>query len=254
MGMICIAGMIHACEDLIEYSPYDTDVASEDININSISQISENTEPADTCKFALISDPHTYYDELADAIKSINQQEGLQFIACCGDVTDLGLRQEFIWYRDIIMDSQYPVITVIGNHDHRSNGLKIYKRMFGPPNLSFTSMNYTFILFDDVVWENNNKSPDFAWLQTELEESEYPGILLTHIPPWTDQLEGIYCLTFEEIVSESNLILCLYGHQHMFSQQEFGGVPAIVADDITGREYYIIKLYGSQHKIERIHF
>ncbi|MGD2033446.1 MAG: metallophosphoesterase [Bacteroidales bacterium] len=243
-----------SCDDLIEYSPYESDVPSENINLKEIEKINNSTVPSDTLKFALISDPHIHYDDLADAVNSINQYEGLQFIVCCGDITDRGLKQEFVWYRDIIGDSEYPVITVIGNHDYRSNGKKIYEKMFGPSNFSFVFMNYKFIAFDDVVWENNNRSPDFVWLQAELEKSDLPCILSAHIPPWSDQLEGIYNLVFREIISESNLILCIYGHQHSFSQQVFAGVPEIVSDDITTREYYIISLCGKSYKIKHMNF
>ncbi len=253
-GIIWITLTVFGCNDIIEYSPYDTNVVSRNININNAALISSNAERLDTLKFALCSDPHTSYDELKNTIQNINRQEGLQFIVCCGDVTDCGLSQEFIWYHEIINNSRYPVITVIGNHDYRSNGLKIFNRMFGPSNMSFICMGYNFIVFDDVVWENNNKSPKFDWLKTELGKSNLPCILLTHIPPWTDQLEGVYCLVFESLISKSNLILCLHGHQHSFSTRVFACVPAIVSDDIGDREYYIIKLYGIQHKIVRIRF
>ena len=137
---------------------------------------------------------------------------------------------------------------------YRSNGHKIYERMFGPSNMTFTCMGYNFIVFDDVVWENSNKSPRFDWLQAELTKSDAPSVLLTHIPPWADQLEGQYNLTFAGIIAESKLILCLHGHNHSFCRKIYAGVPAIVADDIAGREYYIVKLYDMLFEIEHFSF
>lgn len=254
IGQNLVVIFLFGCADIIEYSPYDISVASEHININAIGQIVQNTDYDDTVKIALFSDSHVAYDELYDAINHINQHDGLQFVICCGDITDRGLYQEFEWYREIISHSRYPVITVIGNHDYRSNGLKIYEKMFGPSNMSFTFLDYNFIMFDDIVWENNNKSPRFDWLQVELTKNNSPGILITHIPPWSDQIEGLYTLVFEKLISESNLILCLYGHQHAFTERFFAGVPAIVSNNISDKEYYIIKLYGIHYKIELIKF
>lgn len=154
-----------ACSGLIEYSPYDTPVLSKDMNKTESARIScEMLSPHDTFKFALISDIHDNYDDMADAIKSINREPGLQFVVCCGDITNSGLAREYEWYLEIFERSRYPFITVIGNHDYRSNGLLIFERIFGPPNMSFEEGKYKFVLFTTVLIENNYKSPEYEWL------------------------------------------------------------------------------------------
>lgn len=254
ISIVALTGLLYTCSDLIEYSPYEVRGITTSINTTNAGIIARQTIPADTLRFGLISDTHSHYDDLADAITSINHQESIQFVVFCGDCTHRGLSQEYTWYSNIIGTCRYPVITVIGNHDLRSNGRKNFENIFGPANMSFTCMNYRFIVFDDIVWENNNKCPDFDWLQGELTKNNAPAILLTHLPPWNMQLEGNCCHAFSEIISVSNLILCIHGHEHKFSENSFAGVPAIVAGEITERNYCIVKVYDQLYEVHRICF
>ena len=178
----------------------------------------------------------------------------MQFVVCCGDITARGISQEYIWYRQLTDNLKYPLFTVIGNHDHRSNGKKIFEQMFGLVNMSFIYRGYKFILFDDVVWENNNKAPDFEWLEAELTKDELPAILLTHIPPWGEQLIDVYDERLSKIIAENNIILCIYGHHHSPYEKIFAGVPAIITGSVEEHVYRIIKLTACQHYVETIVF
>jgi 3',5'-cyclic-AMP phosphodiesterase len=255
---ISVILLASGCNEIIEYSPFDTNFISSEINIKNAESLKnnsgDNSIQNDTLIFATIADSHDYYDDLAAAMESINKTEGLQFVISCGDVTSRGISQEYMWYREIIDRSICPVFTVIGNHDHRSNGKVIFKRLFGPLNMSFIYMGYKFILFDDVVWENGNKSPDFDWLEDELSKDELPSILVTHIPPWGEQTAGDYEKIFNRIISESNIILCLHGHHHYPYEQIFAGVPAIITGSVEKKGYRIIKIFEKKHEIENIKF
>ena len=147
-----------------------------------------------------------------------------------------------------------PLITVMGNHDCLSNGYNVFERLFGPPNISFISGKYKFILFNNTIWENNNQSPKYEWLTNELADSAHFNIVLAHIPPWSDQMEGINNLVFRQIVNANNTILCLHGHEHKFTDTYYNSIHSVVAGDIDDREYYIIKLVGKQSIINRVSF
>jgi 3',5'-cyclic-AMP phosphodiesterase len=243
-----------SCNGLIEYSPYDSNISTHNYNETNVDVISNTQLDNDTLKFALISDSHDYYDDLSDAIDKINSQDNLLFVLVCGDVTNTGLSQEYEWYLDIIDNSKYPVITVIGNHDYLSNGSIIYQRLFGSSNTSFTYGSYKFILFDDIVWENNNAAPDFDWLATELSDTTRYNIVATHIPPWTDQLEGDNNLLFTQTVRPENTILCLHGHEHAFEELTYNGIYTIVSGTVKDRGYNVISLVGNKTYLERINF
>jgi len=191
---------------------------------------------------------------MSDAIKSINRQKGLQFVICCGDVTNLGLAQEYQWYLDIADGSDYPVITVIGNHDCLSNGYSVYTRLFGWPDFSFIAGRYKFILFDNIVWEKNNRGPDYSWLAGEVAEGDYLNVLLSHIPPDSDEMEEEHDKSGSNPVDSLNTILRIHGHTHGFRETVYEGIPMVVSADIEDREYYIVNLVGEQSVVKRIRF
>src|SRR5512145_346311 len=239
---------------LVEFSPFDADVDDHDLNSSYITELKASSIHNDTFKFAVISDTHSYYDEFAGAIASINRQENLHFVVCCGDITESGLSWEYKKYHELSKRLKYPIITCVGNHDYLSNGYKIYQRMFGHSNFVLFHEQYKFVFFDDVVWEKNNSAPNFEWLQAVLSESDDPTVLIAHIPPWTDQLEGNNALTYNKIVAESNVMLCLYGHEHTFSERIYESKPSVVSRTVLKRTYNIVSLFGNQYTIKRISF
>ncbi|MBN1144870.1 MAG: metallophosphoesterase [Bacteroidales bacterium] len=244
-----------SCSDNFSYSPYDSDVDKDHPNEEQVKMISNIAlSGSDTFKFALLSDIHDNYDDLSDAIKRLNKHTDLSFIACCGDITNSGLAQQFEWYVDVINKSQHPFISLIGNHDYRSNGYRIYQKVFGPSDFSFDAGNYKFVFFDNVVWENDNRSPKFDWLTDQLSDSELPHVILTHIPPWDNQMTGINNLVFRDIVNSENTILCCHGHTHEYADTCYNGVHTIVSEAINDREYYVISLVGKQSFFKRIRY
>jgi 3',5'-cyclic-AMP phosphodiesterase len=247
--------LISACSEMIEYSPYDTDIHSSYLNITESAEITREVQlSSDTLKFVLISDIHEDYDDLADAIKSINSKAGIRFVACCGDITNAGLAQEFKWYISESKNLNYPLITVIGNHDYLSNGLSVYTRLFGPSNMSFIAGGYKFIIFDNIIWEKNNEIPDYEWLSNELADNTCNNVILSHIPPFSGEMTEAHALNYSQTVDSANAILCLHGHNHSFTENIFNGVHMVVSADIDDREYYIISLINNQSIIERVRF
>jgi 3',5'-cyclic-AMP phosphodiesterase len=247
--------ILSACSDLFEYSPYDEGTTVQHKNSDEIFAITSNFLTCDdTITIALLSDIHDNYDDMADAIVSMNKRGDLQCVICCGDITNFGLAREYEWYVKTINQSKYPFITVIGNHDHRSNGYSNYRKVFGQANLSFASTCYKFILFDNTVWENNNTSPQFTWLEKELEDSTHFNIVVTHIPPFSDQMIGIYGDEFNRIVNAHNTILCLHGHDHTFRETCYNGIHSVVSDAIDARQYLVIKLIHHQSLVQHIYF
>lgn len=240
--------------DYIEFSPFDADVKNVNYNNISVQALESIDTIPDTLRFALISDTHFYYDDLHGAIKRINTYNNLQFVICCGDITNFGMEWEFSKYLNMIKGINVPVITVIGNHDYLSNGALIYKRLFGASNMTFCFGNYRFIMFDDVVWERGNKPPNFSWLETALEDVSRTNILVAHIAPWDKQLIGDNYETYKELVNRDNTSLCLFGHEHFYNDTTFNGIHALVAASIKEREYYIVGLTGDTSLVERVKY
>jgi 3',5'-cyclic-AMP phosphodiesterase len=240
-----------SCSDAFEFSPYDTDVHTRNTNNNLIAAIPDHLKSDDTLAFAFIADSHSNYDDLSDVLNKINQHKDVLFIIHGGDITDAGLAQEFDWYYDQINRSAIPVITAIGNHDYRSNGHEVFEKIFGPSNMSFISGGYKFVFFDDVIWENNNLSPKYEWLTEQLVDPGYHHIVVTHIPPWADQMQGLNNLVFTRIANNQNTLLCLHGHEHSYTDTIYNHIRTIVSDSVDKKWFTIIKLYKDQVFIER---
>lgn len=244
-----------SCSDLIEYSPYDADFSAKNLNLFYTENINTaELQESDTLSFVFLSDPHFYYDKLASAVKSINTRSGISFVAIGGDVTDSGLAREYEYYWKQVRKLRYPFVTVIGNHDYLSNGAISFKRMFGESNFSFTCGQYKFIAFNSVVWENNNKSPDFDWLEKEVEKGDQNMVILSHIPPWGDQFTEEFRSRYYDIVSNRQVILNAHGHEHRFRDTLVNNTRYLVTEAAFENEYYIVHLIGNKVEIETVKF
>ncbi len=237
----------------ISYNQYDADISSSDLNNKNIAKINAAIFPKDTLNFAIISDTHNNYDDLEDAIKAINQQTDLSFVICTGDITLLGATDEFKWYWNLAKKIKFPIITMIGNHDYLGSGKLVFNRMFGLTNFYFHIGEYRFVAFDNTVWENNNQSPDFDWLDEQLSAGKY-NILFAHIPIWSDQMEGKYEQKFDSVLNNNNLLAAFYGHEHTNKDVMRNNITHYVIADIADRQFAIVRLIGSTVSLKRISF
>ena len=252
--LFATVSIFSSCTDLIEYSPFDTGVHSRSLNLAYADCIASKVMSGDTLRIAYFSDSHSYFDHLNSAVSRINRRGRTSFAISGGDVADAGLAYQYKAYIDVIEKCAVPVFTTIGNHDYRSNGEILFKRLFGPTNSSFVYGDYKFIFFDDVVWENGNGRPDFDWLEQQISDTTYSNILIAHIMPGDEQLEGEFADLFARIVTVENTLLCLHGHAHGFSDSYFNGIRSIIPGRVKRRSYCEISLVGKEIILENIAF
>ncbi len=251
LGALFLSG----CEDWVEYSPYEVRVRVTNVNPDAITKIKQAETDSVPFVFAVISDPHTYYSDLADAVASINKNPNVLFTVVCGDITEAGLFKEFDWEHHTISKLNRPFITVIGNHDYLSNGKLIYNKMYGPSNFFFGYRNTQLVFFDDVVWENNNSSPNFTWLSEVLNNGETYDhrILFAHIPPGNDQLKGAYDSTFCAVL-KNRISIGFFGHNHSYEDQQADGFHYIVVGSVSKRYYTVVTVEPDTLKMEEVKF
>lgn len=229
-----IAINLSSCGNLIDYSPYDTDVKNTNLNAENIAKIEASPPPADTLLIVVISDTHAIHTKLRTAIRFINQMQGISFVVINGDITNWGLAKEYKDFHHDITKLKVPFITVIGNHDYLSNGGQIFKRMFGEVNFSFHAGNQKVIGFDNVVWEKGNHSPDLDWLEANLPSGgDQPSVLFTHIHIWDPQLGNGYADRMREIIEENRVQLCVFGHGSNYRFQIENNIPYLVVPKIA---------------------
>lgn len=250
--LIILCFVLTSCSDLIEYSPFDADVSSRDINKVHISRIMEGTV-TDTLKFAVFSDVHEGYDDMYDALRHINRRGEAGFVIINGDITNSGFSQEFEWYASVIPVSGIPVVTVIGNHDCMANGPLIYERLFGPYNRSFVTGNYKFILFNNIILENHLNSPDYEWLRDEL-AGNYYNIILSHIPPISFDIGSLHRIVYNSIADSTNTGMAIHSSAHSYSEYDYHGIPSLITTTVKDREYYLIKAFEGRFNVARVNF
>ena len=248
--------ILSSCSKVFEYSPFDTDVKSRGLNLLSAARISQKTySETDTLKIVVFTDTHEEYNDLSDAIASINSLPDIDFAMCLGDVTVFGYEHEFQGYIDIIEELKYPLLTVIGNHDYLGNGFTVYKRIFGDPDMSVITGKYKFVLFDDVIWENNNRSPRYEWLRDELSDDTYHNIVAAHIPPFTGEIGDLHRMVYNQIVNGSSTFMAMYGQFHFYNLEPYNGINnTLNVASIDKREYCLIELINDTAIVKRIKF
>lgn len=224
-GVLTIAGMITGCSDPFALSPFDARVKEEFRNTtekNLLKLAAVDSAEGGAFRVALISDSHYHFNHLRDAVDDIDQKGSYTFVIVTGDFTENGLLSEFEIFRQIMERLRIPYLTVIGNHDHLSNGSEIYEQMFGPRNYTFSFGNAIFIAWDNTIWESESDA-DFSWLASSLAAprasetfSSYTHVIpLSHIPPFDGQLVAKADL-FHELLKKNKVSLSIHGHKHGF--------------------------------------
>lgn len=244
-----------SCDKLTQYSPYDANTEQSNVNSLNISEIESLQLPDDSITFIVISDTHTEYSDLRAAVTIINEMEGISFVVVCGDITDWGLFKEFDDYYHLINRLNIPFITQIGNHDYLSNGKLIFNKMFGPTNFYFDIGNYRMAVFDNVVWENGNREPDFDWFQETLSVPEgMTSIACYHIHPWDPQLDNGYADKMKGIIENNQVILSIFGHGHDYREEVINNRRYLMVPDITMRNMAKITLANDTATVQILNF
>ncbi|NOQ25926.1 MAG: hypothetical protein GQ564_11240 [Bacteroidales bacterium] len=257
IGIMLLLG---GCEDIFEFSPYAANVKdsyknTDQKNINSL--LKADLIIKDEFKVAVIADSHYKYNELDGAISMINKMNDIDFVIANGDITNNGYLKEYELFHEQMDNLKVPYITVIGNHDYKSNGEKIYQEIYGKTNYTVSYNNCLFVIFDNVFWESN-KEPDFKWLENQLVESnEYDNVFVVcHQPPYTSQFTKSMEKTYVDLMLEYNVDLSIHGHIHEYKYGDYyeDGMQYLAVGTIWYEEFAIITINEETIKAERIKF
>lgn len=252
---------LFAC-DLIEYSPNQIVLDDDEKNLNALNIALLQSKPAkDTLKFVLMGDTQRFYDEADGFVKSVNQQDGIDFVIHAGDISDFGLAKEFRWVNDIMKKINVPYVTVIGNHDLVANGANVYKKMFGPLNFSFIFSDVKFIFYDSnsIEYGYDGTVPDLDWIEKELLDSaSYDwAIPVSHIPPYNPDTDLSKEEAFIDMLAQNGKVkLSLHGHQHSFSEEEkYGnGITYLVSTTVQKKGYAIVTFFDGKFSVEKVYY
>jgi 3',5'-cyclic AMP phosphodiesterase CpdA len=230
------------------YSPYTADVSDIELNAQNLKLILENEAATPAAfKVAIISDTHNYYNDLKDIVREINKRGPYAFVIVTGDITNVGLIDEFKKTQDLLAGLKYPVIVAAGNHDMISNGQTIFDRLYGPDKQSFVFKNTRFIIFNNNNWEVSGNTPDVDWIERELTTSvEVNKLLFAHIPVDDDErFSASEVDRWRNMVNANGVNYFICGHDHNHAVSDFGSAKQVVVGAASKRVYVELNFTGA---------
>jgi 3',5'-cyclic-AMP phosphodiesterase len=225
----------------MEMSPFEVDLDDDqrDNTALNLLRLRSRPEPVGRWRFAFVSDSHQEYDELAAIVDALNARNDIELVLHGGDLTDVGLREEFIWSLEELERLERPHFTVVGNHDSLSNGKHIYSSMFGPEDYAFEHGDVSFVCFNS----NENEypgTPRLDWLDAHTSASSGSVVALTHAPP-----EGMDH-SYEPTLVGNRVALALSGHRDGFALRRVDATLFFKVDSAMHGSYSIVSIGGGE--------
>ncbi len=257
--ILSLVVLISSCIKTFDYSVYSSYVPvsyrdSREDNQLELTNIENSIQDGEPFKFVFISDSHTSYNDLDDFACAIKDIPEVLFILHGGDLTDGGMLAEYQIYYDIMEKAQKPYFQVIGNHDCLANGLSIYNDMYGKDDYVLTFKNCKFIFFNDIVWELENREPDYFWLMEQLEDTVgYDHVfVISHISPLSDSFTPLNSYAYLNILKKYNVDLSVHGHDHDYLTGTFeGDIDYLIIGSIDKKHYIEVTVENESFYLNR---
>jgi hypothetical protein len=102
---------LSSCEKTFTYNANEIQIEEKDRdqNIKNIERLrSKSTN--DSFNFVVISDTQRFYDELDDFVEKINSYPDISFVVVNGDMTDFGLKSEYLWISHRLQKLSFPFL------------------------------------------------------------------------------------------------------------------------------------------------
>lgn len=239
----------------LEYSPHALPTLSSerDLHAQAVRRL-EETPPPPLLRFAIVGDTQLRFDDARDAVAAANGVEGLAFVVQIGDLTHLGLLEEYRQMREVFEGLSVPFFVAIGNHDHLGNGRAIYERMFGPVNSAFTFAGTRFLLLDTNSREVgfDGSVPDLGWMRSRLtgatasdctalanstvgRQGAAPVVVFAHVAADVAEFDAALWPEYAALLQQGGVRASFHGHEHRFRSGAHDGVPFFVAGGVEER-------------------
>jgi 3',5'-cyclic-AMP phosphodiesterase len=258
--LLCI--LFCSCRKLFTYSANEIQIDEKDKgqNIKNIERLQSKTQSG-SFRFVVISDTQRFYDEMDDFIEKISAYPDISFLVLVGDITDFGLKSEYLWMCHRLQKLSFPCLVVVGNHDMLGNGRELYKQMFGPENFGFSYSGYKFIVLNSNSQEvgHNGSLPDTSWLQQELAATptQQKIIVFAHLAPFSGDFDPSLIQPYvSTLANNGNVVYSIHGHEDIsFLGQPYGPpVSYLVVNSLGARTFVIINITVNGIIIEKEFF
>lgn len=218
------------------YSPYALDLPDLGKNVDALNKIKAKSGRKVLgvnyeYKIAVISDTHDYYDGLEKQVSYINSKANFDFVIVTGDITNVGMQNEYDQAVKRLDRLNVPYLVVVGNHDLLIDGDIVFKKYFGQTNMSFVYKETKFILFNNNNWESVSNTPDSSWIEKELTQTSQKNILLfSHVAPDDpDRFSKTEISDFKDLLDRYGVSYYINGHDHNYGDSMFGNAVQVTA-------------------------
>jgi 3',5'-cyclic AMP phosphodiesterase CpdA len=239
----------------LKFTPFKDEPDESRLTAHALARLAEQSPPG-RWSFLAFGDTHDEYDDLERSVAAMNQTSArLALIA--GDLSDRGTLQEFEWSGELYRKLTMPFVTVIGNHDEISDGLRIYERMYGPRNYSFHYGGLFFVLFDSNTLENA-AAPDRDWIDQQIRDrGDDKVVLVTHqsVTDPNDVEGGEAKQYYDDLLSSGDVALVVHGHLDEYYLRLVHDVPVLQCGTYeTQRTHTLIDFDGEKFGFQRCQF
>jgi 3',5'-cyclic AMP phosphodiesterase CpdA len=227
-SLLCALGFATSC---IHTTPFESEPSVDDLTAKNLAELDARGPAPRPFKFAAFGDTHSDYDNLRRTVAAINARDDIEFVLITGDMTNLGLLQEFEWSNDAYEELDVPYLTVIGNHDALGQGQEIYREMYGPYDYSFSFGGIKFVMFNSNTLEFEGAAPDREWLvdQVDNRPPDEHVILVAHhdLTQPDDYADGNTAEFYVQLVQHEGVIGVIHGHNAEFELIAWNGVTVL---------------------------
>ena len=224
-----------------EYNANQVDTDVKNLNANNISQI-KNMSLSYPITIALISDTHNFYSQLRDTIDKIKSDTSpYDFLIHGGDITNAGLQKEFDYYHSLRNKLPIPAVHAIGNHDAITNGITIFRNIYGDFDFTFQIAQTHFIFFNNNNLEFGDKPINLDWLEARLSEAkaivDADGIgqiiVVNHITyNDTTRYTSTQIQRYIQLITDYNATLSMNGHINNHSVHSNNGIEYLTIGSV----------------------
>lgn len=176
------------------------------------------------------------------------------FIVHSGDITELGMPQEYERYLEIMKPLQKPAYHVPGNHESRwtDAGKGYFRKYFGSTYTAWDYQGIHFVALDSSISQGQHGSLDkemLLWLKNDLKNvnQSVPVVIFSHHPIFFD--EAIDATKFMDndwelwdIIKDYNVVGIFTGHGHKDLFWTVNDVPGIMTETVMDGGYSVIEV------------
>ncbi|MDP7320636.1 MAG: metallophosphoesterase [Bacteriovoracaceae bacterium] len=251
-------GIVSACGKFV-YSPYVSKTVERNLNDKNLIKISaKESQVSSSFKIAIISDTHDYYSDLEKQVDYINNlSNDIAFVLHTGDATNLGMLVEWETFREKIEQLEVPFLLAIGNHDMLTNGVDIYKQIFGRKlDFSFVFKQTEFFIINNNNWESDGTAPNLSYLESMLKKSSATHkIILGHVQPDDDhRYSESQIQEMKNLIDTYSVKYFINGHNHNYGVGSFATAKRVTVGSSVKGKILILTINNSSVEDEHVSF